>query len=138
MEGVLLIAGLSIVTFFFLYLFKNLDEEHFILKLLFLTVALQFMFMIAGTTAIHKDDCSLLINTTNTSVSGTGNMTVYDYGEYCMSDTTGSSTRFLIVMTYISRIFWAYLIIYIIMTFGPRFLKFIGDIPKWIMGRKKK
>lgn len=103
-----LVVGLGIVAFLFLYFAFNLDNDHFLLKLLLIFFFAFTILLIPHATI--QDDCEMKM--VNETVSG--NLTTYDYARTCDTTDSTSKTRFLwIVMSFV-MLFVLYFSIYLV------------------------
>lgn len=118
------ILGSGVLALLCFYFAFEVDEKHFLLKLLFIFFALIFMFMIAvGTAQQTAQECS--VEVINQTVNGSTTTFVNDYLCY----NTGKSSSNLIVLSgALFTLFAIYITVYI--------LKEVFDARNFKLGRK--
>lgn len=110
MTGLELVAGVGILCFLVLFIAFNLDEEHYLLKLLCVFFFLGLMLLIPKATIDYSNHCDFVqLNSTVT-----GNTTAYSYDYLCTNSTTTTPQTFYQSTTWILRIFLLYFAAYII------------------------
>lgn len=102
-----LVIGIGILAFLFLYFAFQLNEQHFLLKLLLIFFFCFSIILIPK--SIINDTCTIEVQ--NATV--TGSRTDYEYNTFCDSTVTGSERSFLKIPLWFFRIFVIYFSVYI-------------------------
>lgn len=110
MDGLALIIGLGIYGFIWAYIALKMDfEKHFFLQLLVLGFLAVLLLQVPRAAIEYGQDCTTVLS--NQTVSG--NFTSYEYREECFNHGDTDVTFFK-AATWWVRIFWTYLIVWII------------------------
>lgn len=96
----------SALLFFFSYILSEEDWMHYITKIVALFFALGFLLFIPSSLLDSKSVCSVVVN--NTVVSG--NVTTYQYTDFCYAQKTTVPNSFVKGMVWLYRIFVTILI----------------------------
>lgn len=129
LDGLSLLIGLGIIAFLFLYFIFNLDEKHFLLKLLMSFFFIGILLLIPKVLIDHQDNCNVVI--ANETV--TGNVTSYEYKEHCETDTYNTPTILYKTIMGFIRIYILYIFLYF--NYVMWFEKILDD---WGILKKKK
>ena len=110
MDPVAVVVGLSLLSLLIVFFAFNIDEEHFLLKLLLLFVFMASLVLIPKSILDQKDHCGFVV--TSSTVSGGVTSFTYDY--LCSSNpkTTGL-TLLKIVYAFITS-FCLYVFVYLV------------------------
>ena len=126
-----LILGLGIVAFLFLFFAFQLNEDHFLLKLLLIFFFLGMIMLIPN--ASINDSCHLLEANSTTGSGLQENVTFTEYKEVCSPGlATTTETNFLRLVIWFFRIFVMYFSIYLFYHWS----KSAEVVNKWFGGRK--
>lgn len=104
MGSELVILGAAVVGFLFLYLSFQLDEEHYILKILLLFVFVGSTIMIGKAVLDEKDYCTWnVVNSTTV-----GNTDYYSYEHQCSVNENNTNLQFFEGLMWFAGIFFLY------------------------------
>ena len=120
------VLAIGIIVLIFIVLSFALDKEHYLLKLFFLLSALTLIIFIPK--SVLDDECyPVVINATVV-----GDTTTYDYGTECIQNTTSSTQGDLFKQyTWIYRVIWIYILIFIFHQVYSRKDLIRAKIRKW-------
>lgn len=114
MEAISLIIAIGIFCFLLLYFAFQLDKkEHFILIFLLICFFIITLPMIPKATLDFKDTCDFVVNSSTT----VGDQTSYTYDYKCEETVHNTSNTFFKISQFLNRLFWAYIIIFILWKF---------------------
>lgn len=109
MDLVASIIGIFAVCLLIMYIAFNLDETHFLLKLLLFFVFLVTLPLIPKVLIDNQDHCTTEI--ANTTI--TGNVTAYEYTRQCTTNTTNTYNILYRTTTWLWYISIGYMIIFL-------------------------
>lgn len=113
-----IIMALVGVGLLLLYFANTLNKEnHFLLVLLTLFVVLGVFILIPKAILDNQNDCEIVIQ--NATVID--NTTTYDYSEFCTTNTAQTPLIFYRLMLWFSRVFIAYVFLYILYILFDRY-----------------
>ena len=115
-----LILAIGIVCFLILKIAFNLDEQHFLLKLLLIMITLSIMILIPKVAVDTNDHCDFVLS--NTTVSG--NLTSYQYDHLCVENVKRTDTIFYKSYLFFLLIFVLYVLVY----FHKEAIEFLGSL----------
>lgn len=104
-----LIIGLGIATFILLYLSFNIEEKHFVLRLLGVMFAIILLLLLSKGSIDSNTVCEQVINTSTTI----GAVTNYTYMPSCYTTTNNTAKVFYKLMMSFLILFLGYLIFYL-------------------------
>jgi FtsH-binding integral membrane protein len=104
---ILALLGLPGLLLLFVKTLKK--NEHQLLKLFLLFAFISVLLLVPKFLVDNNDYCTTQINQTIT----TDNVTTYDYGQFCITNTKETSNILFKSVTWIIRIIWVYVFVYL-------------------------
>ena len=116
MEQIALILGIGVTSFLLFYLGFNLDQEHFFLKFLAVSLGIVILFLMPKTYIDYPVNCELVVeNQTINEYQITASYKVDNitnsYTYYC-GDTKNTAISFLKIINWFFYIFCLYIFLY--------------------------
>jgi len=137
MSYVLILAGVSIVSFLLLYFMQQLKPEHETFRMFLMFIFFTLLMLIPNVVSDSTNQCQVLLNKTETIYKYGNNFSgyhwdyssppkttaategylfhtneTYTYGTYCYPMLSVTSTLFFRIITWLLRIFWVYVTFY--------------------------
>jgi len=133
MSVIALVIGLGIIAYLFLYFAFQLDQEHFLLKILLVFFAISTMILIPK--ASISDNCNVIVDNTTETVVGNVTTIENDYTTICSDNITQTQRSFLLIPMWFFRIFITYFSLMIFWHWTKRNEKLM-DFIKRMVGRR--
>ncbi len=123
--------GVAVIVAFFFYLSFKLDDEHWILRFILISIGLHLLLLVPKTFIDFNYNCYPVVNTSTVTTVGATSTVVNTYMDYCNTVLYSTPQILFKAYTVILIIYWIYIFLWVLN-------HFLGDTVMGFFKRKWK